>query len=62
MLIKRMERHRRHGNLADALQAHANGGLDRRAFLNRSGLAAGSLAAVGVPQRQRGITQGPATS
>lgn len=48
MLIKRMERHRRRGNLADALQTHANGGLDRRAFLNRSGLAAGSLAAVGA--------------
>ncbi len=48
MLIKRTERQARRGSLAGALQGQSNGGLDRRAFLRRSGLAAGGLAALGA--------------
>ena len=47
MLIRRAERHPRHATLAVALQGQAENGLDRRAFLRRSGLVAGSLAALG---------------
>ncbi len=47
MLVKRTERQSRHTRLAD-LAGGANGGLDRRSFLRRSGLAAGSLAALGT--------------
>src|SRR5262245_14875002 len=47
MLIKRTERQARRGTLVAALQGRSDGGLDRRAFLRRSGLAAGSLAALG---------------
>src|SRR6185503_12161030 len=48
MLIKRTDRQARRGTLAGALQSDADGGLDRRAFLRRSGLAAGGLAALGT--------------
>ncbi len=48
MLIKRTEREARRGNLATAFGIHSGGGLDRRTFLRRSGLAAGSLAAFGA--------------
>ena len=48
MLIKRTERQARRGTLAGALQSQSDGGLDRRAFLRRSGLAAGGLATLGA--------------
>jgi len=48
VLIKRTERQARRGALAAALASHAQGALDRRAFLRRSGLAAGGLAALGT--------------
>ena len=48
MLIKRTERQARRGALADALRGQADGGLDRRAFLRRSGLVAGGLATLGA--------------
>src|SRR6476619_5240403 len=48
MLIKRTYRQARRGTLAGALQSDADGGLDRRAFLRRSGLAAGGLATLGA--------------
>jgi formate dehydrogenase major subunit len=48
MLIKRAERQARRGALAAALTEHSGGGLDRRSFLRRSGLAAGGLAALGA--------------
>jgi formate dehydrogenase major subunit len=48
VLIKRTERQGRRGALAAALQGQSGGGLDRRSFLRRSGLAAGSLAALGA--------------
>jgi len=47
VLIKRTEREARRRQLAHALSA-PSGRLDRRAFLRRSGLAAGSLAALGA--------------
>jgi len=47
VLIKRTERHVRRGALAGALQSPDNG-LDRRVFLRRSGLIAGSLAGLGA--------------
>ena len=47
MLIKKSERQARRGGLVAALAGQSGGGLDRRAFLRRSGLAAGSLAALG---------------
>ena len=47
MLVKRTDRQSRHTRIAD-LAGSANGGLDRRSFLRRSGLAAGSLAALGT--------------
>ena len=46
MLIKRTERHKLRGSSAAPNDASAH--LDRRAFLRHSGLAAGSLAALGV--------------
>ena len=49
MLIKRTERQARRASLSAAL-AEQNPGMDRRAFLRRSGIAAGSLAAVGALQ------------
>ena len=49
MLIKRTQRSARHGSLAAALQAQpGEGGLHRRSFLRRSGLAAASLASLGA--------------
>ena len=48
MLIKRTERPVRRGTLAGALQNQASGVLDRRSFLRRSGLVAGSLATLGA--------------
>ncbi len=48
MLIKRTERQARRGALAAALQGQSDGGLDRRSFLRKSGLVAGSMAALGA--------------
>ena len=48
MLIKRTERQARRGSLAGALQGRSDGCLDRRSFLRRSGMVAGSLAALGA--------------
>ena len=48
MLIKRTERQTQRGMLAAALQGQPRSGLDRRSFLRRSGLAAGSLATLGA--------------
>jgi formate dehydrogenase major subunit len=48
VLIKKSERQARRGGLVAALAGHSGGGMDRRAFLRRSGLAAGSLAALGA--------------
>ena len=48
MLIKRTERQARRGSLAAALADQNGGGLDRRAFLRRSGLVAGGLATLGA--------------
>ena len=47
MLIRRSERTSGQSRLAEAL-GRGGGGLDRRSFLSRSGLAAGGLAAVGA--------------
>ena len=43
MLIKRTERQARRGHLAAAFANQSGGGLDRRTFLRRSGLAATTL-------------------
>jgi formate dehydrogenase major subunit len=48
VLIKRKERDAHRGTLAVALAGQSDGGLDRRTFLRRSGLAAGGLATLGV--------------
>jgi formate dehydrogenase major subunit len=48
VLIKRTERQARRGSLAVALQGQSDGGLDRRSFLRKSGLVAGSLATLGA--------------
>ena len=48
MLIKRSEHQARRGSLAAAFAGQSQGGLDRRAFLRRSGLTVGALAAVGA--------------
>ena len=47
MLIKTSDRHRGRGRLAGSQANQSSGGLDRRTFLKRSGLAAGALAALG---------------
>jgi formate dehydrogenase major subunit len=47
VLIKKSERQARRGGLVATLASQSGGGMDRRAFLHRSGLAAGSLAALG---------------
>ncbi|MEN3364978.1 MAG: formate dehydrogenase major subunit [Burkholderiales bacterium] len=47
MLMKRSERQVRHGKIASALAKQSGNNLDRRSFLRRSGLTAGSLAALG---------------
>src|ERR1700742_4289130 len=46
MLIKKSEH--RQARKSTGIQSNGNGGLDRRAFLARSGLAAGALGALGV--------------
>jgi formate dehydrogenase major subunit len=48
VLIKRTQRLARRGMLIGALPKETDDGLDRRAFLRRSGLAAGSLATLGA--------------
>ena len=48
MLIKKSERQARRGALAAAFANQTSGGIDRRTFLRRSGLAAGGLAALGA--------------
>jgi formate dehydrogenase major subunit len=48
MLIKRADRQARRSAFVPAFAEHAGGGLDRRSFLRRSGLAAGGLAALGA--------------
>ena len=48
MLIKRAEREKNRRGLAIAFADQPNKPLDRRSFLRRSGLAAGSVAALGV--------------
>jgi formate dehydrogenase major subunit len=48
VLIRRTEREKRRGSLAASLGNQSVGGLDRRAFLRRSGLVAGGLAMVGA--------------
>ena len=47
MLIKRSERQSRRGKVASELADQSGDNLSRRSFLRRSGLAAGSLAALG---------------
>jgi formate dehydrogenase major subunit len=47
VLIKKSERHRNRGSIAVPLSNGSNGDVDRRAFLKRSGVAAGALAALG---------------
>jgi len=49
VLIKRTERQAPRGSRS-AIVAEHSGGVDRRAFLRRSGIAAGSLAAIGALQ------------
>jgi formate dehydrogenase major subunit len=48
VLIKRTERQARRATLAASLAHSQDGGLDRRTFLRRSGLAAGGLATLGT--------------
>jgi formate dehydrogenase major subunit len=48
MLIKRTDREARRNARAQALPAQSDPGVDRRAFLRRSGLVAGSLATLGA--------------
>lgn len=48
MLIRKTERPARRGALTAALGNQASGAVDRRSFLQRSGLAAGGLAALGT--------------
>jgi len=50
VLIKKTERQARRGRLATAFADQSGVGLDRRAFLRRSGLAAGGLATLGAVQ------------
>jgi formate dehydrogenase major subunit len=61
VLIKRTERQARRGMFAGALPVQTEGGFDRRTFLRRSGLAAGSLATLGVlsPGSVRKAEAGP---
>src|SRR5258708_6939389 len=47
VLIKKSERHRIRGSAAAAPSRQSSGDLDRRAFLKRSGVTAGALAALG---------------
>ena len=58
MLIKRTEREKHRGSFA-AFASDSNKHLDRRAFLRRSGLAAGGLAALGrYAARERAQSEG----
>ena len=70
MLIKRTQRQHSdvasRGSVADALSRQA-GGLDRRAFLRRSGLAGGGLAALSAlpvagVRKAEAAAAGPLTS
>src|SRR5260370_2155050 len=47
MLIRKADRSPRRGSLTETLTT-ASGGMDRRTFLRRSGLAGGALAAIGT--------------
>jgi len=47
VLIKRSELHRSRGDIVSAQSGGSNGEVDRRTFLKRSGVAAGTLAALG---------------
>src|ERR1700687_36588 len=47
VLLKKSERHRNRASVAGARSSESSGDLDRRAFLQRSGVAAGALAALG---------------
>jgi len=47
VLIKRSERHRTRGRVVAAQASGTSDSLDRRSFLQRSGLTAGALAALG---------------
>jgi formate dehydrogenase major subunit len=61
VLIKRAQRAARRGTLATDLSAPATGGVDRRDFLRRSGVAAGGLAMLGTlsPGSVRKAEAGP---
>src|SRR5438067_11985656 len=61
MLFKRTDRGPPRGALVAALHGHTEGGLDRRSFWRRSGLAAGSLATLGLMPLTgvRNATAGP---
>jgi formate dehydrogenase major subunit len=48
VLIKRTEHSARRGSLSAALASQSGGGLDRRAFLRKSGVVAGGLAVLGT--------------
>ena len=59
MLIRRTERQTHRGALVARLQGQSENALDRRTFLRRSGLAAGSLAALGaLPLGERAQGEG----
>jgi formate dehydrogenase major subunit len=68
MLIKRTERQLRRRSIADALHAKTESSVDRRAFMRRSGLLAGGLAALGslplgsVRQAEAGPPAKPGTA
>src|SRR6185312_10431628 len=67
VLIRKSERSARPGRLTAALSGASSGGVDRRAFLRRSGLAAGALAAVGslpltTVRKAEAAAAGPLTS
>ncbi len=67
VLIRKSERTARQGRLTAALSSGATAGVDRRAFLRRSGLAAGALAAIGTlplttVRKAEAAAAGPLTS
>ena len=64
MLIKKTERQARRSRLAAAFADQSGAGVDRRTFLRRSGIAAGSLAALGelvLPPNAAAMREGDAT-